>query len=460
MTGQIRLRAFFIFVLLVALPVLAGCRQATSDPEAPTAVEATPQATRPVADEPLGAALRVDAGQPLGAISPYVYGTNFGPWVALRPETLPLAHDAGVSVLRYPGGAWGDKNDLQNYQIDQFMQLARDMGAEPFIHVRFPDSTPEAAAALVRYANVEKEYAIRFWAIGNEPSLYEAEGLAWTATGYSQAWREFYVAMKAVDPDITILGPEIHQFTGTPDVDPVDSEGNDWLRTFLAINGDLVDMVSVHRYPFPNNAERTPASVADLRANAPAWDDVAVRLRETVQEISGRDIPIAFTEVNSHWSRAVGGEATPDSLYSALWWGDVLGRLIRQRVEMVNHFLLVSGSESGFGMLGRYEARPTYFTYQMYKRFGHELVAADSGIAGVSVYAALRDDGSLTVMVINLTDQAITAPLELRNFDATEPAAVWLFDAEHAAVETGTLELGAKTSMALPARSMTLYAVR
>ncbi len=82
----------------------------------------------------------------LGAISPLVYGSNYGPWVSLRPETLPLAEQSGVSILRYPGGAWGDNNDLEPYHIDQLVDLARRMGAEPYIHVRFPNGTPEQAA--------------------------------------------------------------------------------------------------------------------------------------------------------------------------------------------------------------------------------------------------------------------------------------------------------------------------
>jgi len=100
----------------------------------------------------------------------------------LRPETLPLAEAAGLTVLRYPGGEWGDQNDLKGYQIDQFVALARKMGAEPMIHVRLPGSTPEQAASLVRYANVEKGYNIKYWAIGNEPSLYQQRPLTTTGT--------------------------------------------------------------------------------------------------------------------------------------------------------------------------------------------------------------------------------------------------------------------------------------
>ena len=98
------------------------------------------------------------------------------------------------------------------------------------------------------------------------------------------------------------------------------------------------------------------------------------RLRATIREETGRDLPVAVTEFNSHWSQAVSGEATPDSFFSAIWLGDVLGRLIRQKVDIANQFLLVSGNESGFGILEKYGPRPAYYTYQMYKMFGDQLV--------------------------------------------------------------------------------------
>ena len=204
----------------------------------------------------------------LGRSTRCIFGSGYGPWVSLRPETLPLAEQAGITIIRYPGGAWGDNNELQTYQIDQFVDLARRMGAEPYIHVRFPNSTPEEAAAIVRYANVEKGYGIRYWSIGNEPSLYEKAGFPWTAEQYAQEWRNFAAAMRAVDPTIVLIGPEVHQFTGTPNVDPKDSTGADWMRTFLRIAGDKVDIVSFHRYPFPATSERRSATIPELRADA------------------------------------------------------------------------------------------------------------------------------------------------------------------------------------------------
>lgn len=404
--------------------------------------------------------LSVDAAQDLGAVSPYLFGSGYGPWVALRPEVMPLAEAAGVSVIRYPGGEWGDSNDLTPLQIDQFVDLARRLGAEPYIHVRLPESTPEKAAEMVRYANIEKGYAIKFWSIGNEPSLYQGrdDRAEWDAAHFNTEWRKFATAMKAVDPAILLLGPETHQFTGDPGYDPKDKAGADWMVEFLKANGDMVDMVTFHRYPFPNNAERTAATIDELRANPPQWDEIIRRLHALIREHTGRDLPVGVTEVNSHWSRAINGEATPDSHFSAIWLADVLGRLMRQKVEMVNQFLLVSGQDqNGFGLLDRYAPRPAYFVYPMYKMFGRSLVYANSDDPLVSVYAARRDDGRLTLMVINLGDETVTKPLRLEGFSPAGLAEVWRFDTEHQAEQIARQVIADNAQLTLPPQSMTLY---
>ena len=87
-----------------------------------------------------------------------------------------------------------------------------------------------------------------------------AAGKVWVPIGYRIVVFEVERLLQVVDPSIVLIGPEIHQFTGTPNVDPKDSTGADWLRTFLKIAGDKVDVVSIHRYPFPNTAERRSAT--------------------------------------------------------------------------------------------------------------------------------------------------------------------------------------------------------
>lgn len=403
------------------------------------------------------AGLSVDASQSLGPISPLVYGANYGPLSAVTVDLIPQAQASGITYLRFPGGRWGDLNNIQPSQIDMFIRTARMIGAEPSIHVRLENGTPEQAAELVRYTNIEKEYGVRLWSIGNEPNLFDD----YTTIDHNTQWRAIAEAMLAVDPDILLVGPDISQWSGTPAVDPVDPEGRDWLREFLLANGDMVDIVSIHRYPFPQSMARPITTIEDLRENTAQWSEIIPNLRAVIEETTGRtDLPVAITEANSHWSSNIEGEATPDSHYNAIWWADVLGRLIMEQSEIVGYFeLQTQDARGGWGILARFDVRPTYYTYQLYQQFGTELLAANSTVEDISIYAARREDGALTLMIVNLADTAQTTPLTIEGFVSGEDIEVIRLDAEHNAEVIEEALLLDEGAVSLPAQSATLYII-
>ncbi len=437
--------------------VACGAGQSGQMQSAPALPTLTPAPT------PVPQALFVDAGQSLGPISPLVYGASYGPWISVPYDLLPQAQASGITYLRFPGGEWGDQHDLKDYQIDQFITLARHINAEPKINVRMPGGSPQAAADLVRYSNIKNDYNVRYWSIGNEPSLYTSYTMYddYDTARYNKEWRAFAKAMRAVDPTIKLVGPETHQYKGDPDFDPRDEAGRDWLREFLQANGDIVDVVSIHRYPFPTGMSAPPLTTDNLRANSREWDTIIPNLRALIRETTGRDIPVAVSEINSDWSHATGGEATPDSFYNALWWGDVLGRLIRQKVDIVAYFLLQSKtSQGGWGLLNKFDVRPTYYVYQMYHQFGNELVYASSDDPDLSIFAARRQDGPLTILLINLGPKEICKPLQLENFTPTDSAEMWLFDKEHPAEPIGVQTIDNSPDIVVPPQSILLYVLQ
>jgi len=396
--------------------------------------------------------LYVDAGQSLGPISPYVLASNYG--VSAVPAGLvEEAQNLGVRYLRL-GGGFSDQNDLHTYDIDNFMLGIRITGAEPGITVRLHGGSPETSAENVRYTNVEKGYNVRYWSIGNEPNLFTDQyGDDYTTEQFVSEWRAHAEAMLAVDPDIIFVGPDVSQYPGIDSQNPKDSQGRDWMEEFLKANGDLVDIVSIHRYPFPRG--NAPITIGDLRGNAREWDDnIIPHLRAVIQETVGHDLPIAVAEVNSSWATNSGGEATMDSHYNAIWYADVLGRLIRQGVSLVAYWNF-QNVETSFGILARYDVRPVYYTFQMYKMFGTEALLSTASDPTVTVYAARRDDGALTLMVVNLASEPMTKSIAIDGFEPAGDAEVWLFDAEHNAESIGTQAWG--ESLTVPAESITLY---
>ena len=446
-----------IILLTVGLLVLAACYPPSSLQPTPTDTAAAVQ-TAVTSDEPsltpAPGALVVDPSIDLGAISPYLYGTNYGPMHAVPIPMMPDIVDSRFSALRWPGGAWTDEIDMQPFQLDQFVWFYEQLGAIPTVSVRLKNGLPETAASLVSYAR-DMGYGIEYWSIGNEPTLFEEQlKETYDTERFNREWRAIAEAMKAADPSIKLMGPELHQW-GVDLVSTLkDSAGRDWMTEFLKANGDLVDVVTVHRYPMWS-ATGQPATFDELRANTEAWDDEVAYLRSLIRETIGRDLPIAITELNSSPTAVMGQPASPDSHFNAIWYADVLGRLMGQDVWMVNQWV-ISQRSTGLGLINGFTIRPTLYTFQMYKHFGDQQVHAVSGAQDVTVYAALRDDGALTVMAINLGDVEQTVTLQVAGQTPSE-AEVWLLDAEHNAESLGKQPWPADGTMTLPAQSVTLY---
>lgn len=446
-------RHLFLFIMLFKL---AAC--ARSAPPTPAAMpSATPTPAAPPTTTP--GTLTVDPASSLGPISPYLFGTNYGPMHAVTLDVMPLVEEVGFTTLRFPGGAWTDSTDVKPFQIDQFIDFSQQLGATPHISVRLLGGSPETAAALVRYTNIEKQYGVTYWSIGNEPSIYTQLGQAdydYTTENLNRDWRPIAEAMKAVDPTIQILGPDIHQWAATGSATPKDSAGRDWMAEFLKTNGDLIDIVAVHRYPLysPSN----PVTVANLRENTRQWVQEVEHLRRVIREILGHELPIAITELNSDPSPAMLQEASPDSFYNAIWYADVLGQLMNADVFMVNQWVL-SQRSTGLGLFQGSTARPTFYVFPLYKNFGSEQLYATSGVEDVDIFAARRDDGALTLMVINLSDEEQQIPLQVTGVELIE-AEVWLLDKAHNAENLGLQPFTAAGLLTLPPQSATLYVIK
>ncbi|MEM9950060.1 MAG: hypothetical protein AAF846_00560 [Chloroflexota bacterium] len=382
--------------------------------------------------------LSVDTSEIVGEVSPYVYGVNHGPWAFIPADWIDTIDTVGATFVRFPGGNWGDENIIRDYQLRDMMFWAEQMGGvEVSISVNLERSTPEEAAETVRMANIDNDYDITYWSIGNEPNLFDD----YSTEQHNREWREFAEAMLAVDPDIQFIGPDISQYRANPTLDPKDDEGLLYLDEFLKANGDMVDVVSVHRYPFPTSLSGPIATIADIRESTREWEQIIPSLHETVLELTGEAKPIAVTEINSHWSNSIGFETAPDSHYNAIWWADVLGQMIVGDVFLVNYFTLQSPSSiGGYGLIGRSDPRPTFYTYQMYQHFGDQLLSASSSDEDVSIFASFDEDNNLTLLIVNLAEETRTVRFDLGNFEAISVER-WLFDLDTNAESQGAFEL-------------------
>lgn len=458
-------KIFWPLFVLAFVWVISGCSQEPQPAEIePVAVEPTqaPTSAPPTVvptPSPVPAGIWVDPEIVLKEINPLVYGTNYGPWQAVTVENQPNFEASGLKFIRFPGGRWGDSNNLRDYHIRQLMTHVDQLDGDVTISARLLGGSPEQAADLVKLVNEKMGHDVRYWSIGNEPSLYRTMQQAeeWDTVYFNEQWRLYADAMLAVDPEITLLGPNTHQFRHDQSTNPKDENGLDWMREFLKANGNVVDVVTFHRYPFPTSMSDPVPPVEALRNNSEEWDEIIPKIREVIREETGRDIPIGIMEINSNWSDAAGGETSPDSHLSAIWWSDVLARMIHQDVDMVTHFALQS-NKSGWALMARTTVKPSYYVYQMYDQLGESKVAVGSDERYVTVLAANRAaDGALTVLLINRADDPIIVPFQIGSDTDIAVSELWRFDAEMNTQNLGLANLNG--SIELPGLSMTTLVI-
>jgi len=401
--------------------------------------------------QPAPARIVVRADKVLAPVNPLLFGQNFGPWMNTTGRYVARYRDAGVTLLRFPAGNFGDENDVFPNNLDDLTALADALDAQVVVQARlWRAGRPEKAAEIVRYCNVEHDYGFRYWEVGNEPDLYEQRVSRsgdpdFTVEWYNARFREFATAMKAVDPDIQVVGPAV---TGG---------WREWIPAFIAANGDVVDVISWHWYPHGDelsDAEvlATPAQIQEqVKAIRAWWRDPAVNPKGYRRAVP----PLFLSEYNVSWATSVHRHL--GTLVGALWNAEVVGRLANSGIEMAAHFALQGTTWQGLiGMLE--DPRPVYGVYQLYAQWGETQVAAESSDEPLlPAFASLRDDGRLAIIVINKdAGQAREATLTIEDFQPAGEAQVWLLDEEHLAAELPAIPAAEAFPYTCPPYSVTL----
>ncbi|HEX8730757.1 MAG TPA: glycoside hydrolase family 44 protein [Ktedonobacterales bacterium] len=364
--------------------------------------------------------------------SPYVFGVNAFPSSAIvsqdnvsgfmlyNPSMRQAIDTMDITMMRFPGGTWGEEHTMSLDQLDAFLTLAKQTGAQPLVQARLRGGTPEQAAALVTYTNnpasplrvgrrAKPAMPVEYWVIGNEPDLI---GPSYTVADYVRDFIAYATAMKKADPNIHILGPEISQYNG-PSAPPLDSTGTPWLDGFLkgvahyerAHHVHLLDGVSVHRYPFG----ATVGSTSLLFSSSQEWRYLIPLLQDQIEQDMGNPLPIGVTEINT--SALAGSQVT--QLATALWWADTLGTLIEERVSYIDFFGLQGIAHPYMLLDGDGSATPLAKVMELYHHMLPQMIPVDGASDPVSLYAsASNDHHHLALMFINKSPQPAAVSIQ------------------------------------------------
>ncbi|WP_307873005.1 cellulose binding domain-containing protein [Paractinoplanes ovalisporus] len=395
----------------------------------------------------------VDVRAGLATVGSGALGVNHAIWDSQlgTPAVADLLKDAGVRMLRYPGGSYADIYHWRDHtapggyvapdtDFDTFMAGARRTGAEPMIIANYGTGTAQEAADWVRYANITKGYAARYWTIGNENYGNGHYGSAWEADDHADKSPKEYAAtvvayaqaMKAVDPTIKI-GAVLTMPGNWPDAIVGTGDQGSWNQEVLTRAGSVIDFVDVHWYPGGSSAAETLTKSSQIQ-------DAAFLLRRQIDSYAGTNagrITISMTETNVD----VGRNTQPGALFLA----DVYSGLLAQGVFTVHWWNVHNGlgtvstvagqtDYNDFGLLssGNCNADNTvcqpplntpfapYYALKLMGQFarpGDRFVGAGTDNALIGSHAVRRANGDLAVLLINKDpDAARTVALNYHGF--------------------------------------------
>jgi alpha-L-arabinofuranosidase len=258
-----------------------------------------------------------------------------------RKDVLEEIRKLNVPIVRYPGGnfvsgynwldgvgsakdrprvldkAWNALNSNQ-FGTNEFLAWCKAAGTEPLLAVNLGTGTPEEAAALVEYCNVEKgtrwsdlrrkhgvaePHRVRHWCLGNEMDGPWQIGHM-PAVEYGLKAADAGRQMRYVDRDLTLVacgssGPGMSTYL-------------EWDRAVLEQCYPYVDAISLHRY-FTNEGAETGGDSSKFLALNLSMERQIAEVASVCDFVRGRlkspkRLWLSFDEWNV-WYRARSGAA-------------------------------------------------------------------------------------------------------------------------------------------------------
>jgi len=270
----------------------------------------------------------------------YDHGSSLSDANGFRKDVIDEVRQLGVPIIRYPGGnfvsgynwldgvgpkqdrprildkAW-NTIDTNQFGTNEFMAWCKLVGAKPLMGLNLGTGTPERAAALVEYCNVEKgtkwsdlrrshgieqPYKVEHWCLGNEMDGPWQIGHM-TATEYGMKAQDAARQMHYVDPSLKLIAcgsshPRIPTYL-------------EWDREVLEQCYENVDGLSLHRYlgntEQATGGDSTKYLAMNLSMESQIAETLAVCDLVRGHKRSPKKLWLSFDEWNV-WYRARGGE--------------------------------------------------------------------------------------------------------------------------------------------------------
>jgi hypothetical protein len=457
----------------------------------------------------------VDVDGPSKPFDRRLLGTNVPAWIGPErladPEFQAATKESGVSLVRMPGGSWSNSYDWAGCEAGDAERCYFVGSARPSDFIDFmqatdlpgmwtlsANGTAQSAAAAVAFFNgdvgddriigVDREgvdwgtvgswaalrerggnrdpHRIELWEFGNEvfggkpesggdqcanfgwEDVWTCDGVEYvTGDGEHDGYLAVRAAMLEVDPTIEVGAVGVGDPTGW----------SDWGSEVIEQAGDDLDFYVVHSYGF----DESPSADDAVRRPSTLWPQTMASVREHLAE----DVPVAVTEYNLVSFEAGDTEQTMTKAMNALFVADTIGQLAVSGVGIANQWNLANGttaSGTDYGMISLEDGSrfPQYEAMELWGRVGSELLVTEVSDDALRGYATRHEDGRLTLLVLNLSDEESTRTIRLSGADVSgevEMVSQWTDDLAGATMSsdsTTVLASDGESTVTLPAWSV------
>jgi hypothetical protein len=373
---------------------------------------------------------------------------NWGADVSMNDFQKDALQQAGIQLLRYPGGAPGDWLDLlmsdkcsdgsdANWGAPSYTKLwdfAKSAGVRELMLQTNPtaqwcgegnqDASGEHAAAIA--ADAKSKGVPVVFEIGNEPDI----GDSWFGKNGGQ---DAYIAkfidqakgIHSANPKAEVYGPVVCGLGSNCTFPSTWDSG--FIGAFLAQTGDkasgdgkgTVDGVSLHvywhhEYSFSDltEAKITKYGFAVYWANT-----VMPYMRELIAKYDSRDLPVAISEI-SIGNGIQNDDKQTQNMFSALETTDTIAAFASSGVRSFQWFDANAEGPMDFWLFTKDALKPIYYSFVLWSKMGDHVLDVSSSVnpVDVAVYATRRGD-AVQVLIINKTDSSHDVAIAFDGFD-------------------------------------------
>jgi hypothetical protein len=359
-------------------------------------------------------------------------------------QTAPLFQLLGHSVVRVggascdwestwtPNGPGKIVGQVAKPDVDALAAFLAQTGWSAIYCLALNASSASLAADEATYVATKLGDHLLAFELGNEPDNYPKGdpahygGTLWGPNKYGARWASFAHAVRSAVPQAKLTAADLSQLS-------LDAQ---WLPSVFGAT-PKPDLITQHYYA---SEDDTVGSIASLLGDIPNS-----KLGSIDQMVAGAHLAYRMSETSTFWNGGVPGVS--DTFASALWAIDYLFAIATQGGTGADfHSVIINPNSVLAYDNGVIESvRPIYSGLLLFTMAGTGRVVNTTQSTGgldISAHALRRDDGSLSVFIVNKSSRGIDFHIDVGR--AVSSACLRKLSAPSLAAQSGVAIQGAE----------------